>query len=323
MDVMYYLVAVLAFLSVAALLEALFAFWRANHGPGARRIRLRLQAVAAGGTGAASPLVKPRLLSRVASFHEILRTLPFAQGAEHLLRQTGTRLLLDQFLGLSLGAAILGYLLGLALHLPGSLAPVPAALGACAPALWLLKVRDGHLERIDHQLPDSLDLMSRALRAGHSFTSALQMVATESPEPIAQEFRIAFDEVSFGTSVPDAMTQLAERVPSNDLRYMVVAVITQRETGGNLAELLGNTAAMIRSRHKLLGTVKVLATEGKFSAWILVILPFALAGVLQAVNPDFMKVLWTDPTGIRLVAGALIAMAIGVLWMWRIVKIHI
>jgi len=149
------------------------------------------------------------------------------------------------------------------------------------------------------------------------------MVATESPEPIAQEFRTAFDEISFGTSVPDAMTHLAERVPSNDLRYMVVAVITQRETGGNLAELLTNTASLIRGRHKLLGAVRVLATEGKLSAWILVILPFALAGVMQAANPDFLKTLWTDPAGLNVVIGALLAMAVGVFWMWRVVKIRV
>jgi len=103
----------------------------------------------------------------------------------------------------------------------------------------------------------------------------------------------------------------------------VVAVITQRETGGNLAELLTNTASLIRGRHKLLGAVRVLATEGKLSAWILVILPFALAGVMQAANPDFLKTLWTDPAGLNVVIGALLAMAVGVFWMWRVVKIRV
>ena len=134
---------------------------------------------------------------------------------------------------------------------------------------------------------------------------------------------IAFDEISFGIPVPDALMHLAARVPSNDLRYLVVAVITQRETGGNLAELLGNTAQLIRNRHKLMGAVRVLAAEGKLSAWILVILPFALAAALNVVNPEFMKILWADPTGLDIVIGAVLAMIVGVFWMWRVVKIRV
>jgi tight adherence protein B len=149
------------------------------------------------------------------------------------------------------------------------------------------------------------------------------MAATEGPDPTAHEFHLAFDEISFGITAQDALTHLAERVPSNDLRYLVVAVLTQHETGGNLAELLGNTAELIRARHKLMGAVRVLATEGKFSAWILVILPFGLAAGLYAVNHEFLKTLWTDPAGLNVLVCAAVAMVIGIFWMWRAVKIHI
>ena len=150
------------------------------------------------------------------------------------------------------------------------LARIVLAGVAAIVALSVDPARDGkRLHRIEEQLPDALDLMSRALRAGHAFPTALKMVGDEMNDPLASEFRATFDEVNFGISTADALTNLATRVPSTDLRYFVIAVMIQRETGGNLSELLDSISAIIRDRIKLLGQVRVLSAEGKMSAWVL------------------------------------------------------
>jgi tight adherence protein B len=171
--------------------------------------------------------------------------------------------------------------------------------------------------KLDEQLPEALDLISRAMR-GHAFWR--QMVAEESQDPTASEFRMTFEEINYGIAVKDALMNLATRVPSSDLRYFVIAVLIQRETGGNLAELLGNISALIRARFKLLGTVRVLSAEGRLSAWILTLLP--------CVRPlhQFAPASWNPVDGcdrLEDVATTLALMAFGIFWMWRIVKIHV
>jgi len=187
----------------------------------------------------------------------------------------------------------------------------------------MLSAKQKRITTIEQQLPSSLDLMGRAMVAGHAFPSALQMVGTEMPEPIASEFRIVFDEINYGIPTSEALMNLIQRVPSTDVSYFVIAVLIQRETGGNLAELLGNISELIRARLKLLGTVRVLSAEGRLSAWILTLLPFVLGAVLQLVNPEFVSVLWTDPNGLRMVVIALILMVFGIFVMWRIIKIRV
>jgi tight adherence protein B len=149
------------------------------------------------------------------------------------------------------------------------------------------------------------------------------MVGEEMPEPIGGEFRITHEEVNFGISLQQALTNLAARIPSTDVRYFIIAVLIQRESGGNLTELLGSLAALIRERFKLLEKVRVLSAEGRLSAWILSLLPFCVAGIINLINPSFMQVLWTDPVGIKMVGTALTAMVFGVLWMRQIIRIHV
>ena len=191
------------------------------------------------------------------------------------------------------------------------------------PMLYVTSAKHNRLLVIEQQLPDALDLMARAMLAGHAFTSGLKMVSEEVSDPVAGEFSIVFDEINYGISVQDALVNLATRVPSTDLRYFVISVLIQRETGGNLAELLNNISALIRARMKLMGAVRVLSAEGRLSALILTILPFALAGVIFLVNPKFLSVLWTDPVGPKIVAGALVVMIFGMFWMWRVIKIRV
>jgi len=323
MDMLYLLFIVLVFLGVVLFFEGTFLAWNAYRGPEAQRIERRLRAMSAGGTSTATALLKKRLLSTVPAVDRALLAIPRIHQVDRLLEQSGSSLTVATFLGLSLLAALLATIVCLLLNLPLLVVGLAAAGAGLLPLAHVLGARRGRLVKIEEQLPDALDLMSRALRAGHSFPSALQMVGNEGPEPVSGEFRTTFDEINFGVSVQDALGSLAIRVPSTDVRYFVIAVLIQRETGGNLTELLSKISALIRDRLRIRGTIRVLSAEGRLSAWILTILPFALALVLHVMNPKFLAVLWTDKLGWNLLIGALVLMVIGVFWMWRIVKIRI
>jgi tight adherence protein B len=198
-----------------------------------------------------------------------------------------------------------------------------AAAAAAVPWQLIKRATAKRLHRIEEQLPDALDLMSRAMRAGHAFPTALKMVGDEMNDPLATEFRAAFDEVNFGISTADALMNLATRVPSTDLRYFVIAVLIQRETGGNLSELLDSISAIIRDRIKLLGQVRVLSAEGKMSAWVLGLLPFGAAAMIQLTNPKFLEVLFTDPGGQKMLMAAGALMVLGVFVMRRVIRIRV
>jgi tight adherence protein B len=196
-------------------------------------------------------------------------------------------------------------------------------LSALVASFKVTRAKARRLKKIEEQLPEAADMISRSLRAGHSFSTALGIVGDEMPEPIGGEFRAVFDEINFGVPLNDALGGMATRIPISDLRYFVIAVLIQRESGGNLAEILGNISQIIRSRLALLGKVRVLSSEGRLSAWILGILPFAMALVISIVNPGFLRVLWTDPTGIKMVGAALVMMAFGLIWMRKTIRIHV
>ena len=323
MNYLYYLFVVLGFLAVVLFLEGLYLAWNTYKGPEARRIERRLQAMSAGGSYKAASLVKQRLLAKTKGMEHFLLKIPRIHQLDRLLVQAGLGLSVASFMSVTLLAIVCGLVLAWFIHFPSL---VVIAIGLAAgfiPLIYAQAAKHKRMRVIEQQLPDALDFMARAMLAGHAFPSALQMVGTEMPEPIAAEFRIVFDEINYGISTQEALGNLAIRVPSTDLRYFVIAVLIQRETGGNLAELLGNISNLVRARLKLLGTVRVLSAEGKMSGWVLTLLPFALGTVLQIVNPNFLSVLWTDPLGIKMAGFALIMMLVGIVVMWRITKIRV
>jgi len=322
MDYLYYLFAILAFLAVVLFLEGAYMAWNAYKGPEAKRIERRLEAMTLGKEHE-STLVKQRVLAQSPGIASFLQKFPRINQIDKVLLQSGLNYSVARFLGVCLMLATAGFLVAMLFGLNFKVAVVIAAVLACLPFLYMLSAKQKRIATIEQQLPSSLDLMGRAMVAGHAFPSALQMVGTEMPEPIASEFRIVFDEINYGIPTSEALMNLIQRVPSTDVSYFVIAVLIQRETGGNLAELLGNISELIRARLKLLGTVRVLSAEGRLSAWILTLLPFVLGAVLQLVNPEFVSVLWTDPNGLRMVVIALILMVFGIFVMWRIIKIRV
>jgi tight adherence protein B len=194
---------------------------------------------------------------------------------------------------------------------------------ASTPVLWLSRQANQRRRAFENKLPETLDYMSRALRAGYSLSSAISMIGKEFPDPIGQEFKIFFDEIAFGIPFKDALGQLADRVQSNDLNFFVISLMIQHETGGNLTELLDGLARTMRERSKLRGKIRTLAADGRSAAWVLGSMPFVLAAVLMLINPGYVSVLWTTPQGqnLILIGGGL--MTVGFLLLNRIIQIKV
>jgi len=324
MDTLMLSFTLVGFLAVVLLLEGGYLLWSTNRSAEAKRMQERLRLLSTGERlSLDSLLLKEDLLKKMPAVYRILFGPQRLQRLDRVLLQSGLKRTVAGFLGATAAFGLAGLLLWAFLPLPWWTAPALAAALATLPGLQVVMARSKRLGAIERQLPDALDLMSRALRAGHAFPSALQMTGDEGPQPIAGEFRTTFDEVNYGVPMQDALTNLATRVPITDLRFFVIAVSIQRETGGNLTELLDKLSAIIRARFKLLGMIRVLASEGKLSAWILSALPFVLMALINFINPKFMSLLWTDPGGLIAVYISLGLMVLGIFWMWRIIQIRV
>lgn len=324
MESIYYLFILFCFVAVVLALEGGYLAWNNSRGEEAQRLRRRLRAMAAGEHGTASEtLLKRRSAADLSALERMFMRLPRVHLLERLLLQAGSDQSLGRFILGSLVAAATALLVALLFHWPLWMVLALAGAAGIYPVLRLFAARRRRLLMLEQQLPDALDLMGRALRAGHAFSAALGMVGTESAEPLAGEFRTTFDETNFGIPLPEALLNLATRVPSADLSYFVIAVLLQRETGGNLTELLANLSSLMRARFKLMGSIRALSAEGRLSAWILSLLPFVAAGAFNIINPKLMSVLWTDPIGLKMVYTALAMITVGIFWMWRIVKIRV
>jgi tight adherence protein B len=189
--------------------------------------------------------------------------------------------------------------------------------------LWLLHKRKTRLKKFAAQLPDAMELVARALRAGHSLASGFHVVAEEMPLPIAKEFGRVYEEQNLGISLDDALKNLSDRIPNLDLRFFVTAVNIQRQTGGDLAEILDKIGYVIRERYKILGHVKALTAEGRLSGVVLIAMPFGLFILMLYMKPDYISLLWTDPMGVRMAIFALVLQVLGALCIKKIVDIKV
>ncbi len=313
---------VLVFVALLLAFEGLYLLWRTYRGPEASRLKKRVRALAA--TSDDTQVLRQRLMSDSPRMDQWLQRMPRLHRLDRLLVQSDTQWTVSGLLSLSAVTFFaVAVVFGQALHQP-ILISLLAGLGAAAlPWLWVRIQRDRRMAKIERQLPDALDLITRALRAGHAFTAGLKMAGDELQPPIAAELRTVHDEINFGVSLQQALTHLCERVPLTDLRYFAVAVLVQRDSGGNLTEILTDLSRLVRERARLKAKVRVLSAEGRLSGWILVLMPFALGGAVALVNPGFMSLLWTDPIGIGLIKFMLVLMAIGVLLMRKIVRIRV
>ncbi len=268
-------------------------------------------------------IIRKSTLSEVPWLNRMLLSIRWTDKLSRLIEQSGTESTLGVFILLSVLLASGGFviLFWVTSHLLLSLMMV-FFLGML-PFLYVYLKKKRRMEKFQRQLPEALDLIARALKAGHAFTGGLKMVGDEMEDPVGAEFEKTLHEINFGSGVPEALKNLTQRVDCPDLRFFIISVIIQRETGGNLAEILSKIAYLIRERFKLQDRVRVLSAEGKLSAIILIAIPFVIALALSVLNPGYVKSLFIDPVGKALVAFALLMMAVGIIVMRRMIEIRV
>ncbi len=253
----------------------------------------------------------------------MLNAFPFARQFELLLYQAGLEWRVGTLMLLMLLSGAAAFLL-VALFLHQALVGIVVGL-ACMfiPYSWVRGKKNKRMYQFSEQLPDALDLMTSALRAGLSFPAALQLVAQESPEPLAQEFAVTFDEQNLGLDVKEALINLTERVESVDLRFFVTAVIIQRETGGNLAEIMESIAHIIRERFRILGDVKSRTAHGRFTGLVLSVLPVGLGLLIFMIAPDYMMTFFKDPAGQYMLVVCALMQIVGFFWIRKVIRIKV
>lgn len=316
---------VLIFCISILILELLFYAFRTIRNPDRARIRRELKKMASKKQGEALPdILRKKVISEVPALNEILLRISGIEYLDRLRYQASARYSTGFFVLLSLFFAALGFTGLYVLVKKGIwLSVILALLIGSLPVFYLYIKKNQRLKKFQTQLPEALDLMARSLRAGHAFSTGMNLASDEFDDPLGTEFNITLGEINFGIGVAEALTNLAGRIDCADLRFFVVAVILQRETGGNLADIMENIAYLIRERFKLYGRVQTLAAEGKLSMWILIALPFLIVGALFIINPNYIKMLFHEPVGKIMCGGALLMMVIGFFVMRRMVNIKV
>jgi tight adherence protein B len=319
--------AVLIFAVTVFIIEMLLYAYRTARNPHRRKVRRRLQRLASEdypNRSAAMDIVKKeRALSDVRLLDRLLRLIPGVKRLDRLVQQANAPYPLGMYLLLSAALLVICYLAS-GLVLKSDLVRwMAGGAAACLPIFYLRFKKRKRMEKFERQLPEAMELIGRALRAGHAFTSGMRLAADEFDDPLGPEFDAALHEINFGVAVPDALKHLAQRIDCQDLRYFVVSVILQRETGGNLADIIDSIAYLIRERFKFRGKVRTLSAEGKLSAMILSALPFLVIIALQFTNPDYMTALFAETSG-QIIAGiATFMMIMGILVMKKMVNIRV
>ena len=268
-------------------------------------------------------LAREELLSEIPWVNRSLIKFELSASIKRMIDQADLQITVMRLVLFSLTAAALGFLAASMITVSLPVKCLFAFLAGAFPFLHVIGKRKKRMKKFLQLLPDALDLMARGLSAGHAFTEALQMVSTEMPEPISSEFRKTYDEQNLGLSLKLALDNLVHRVPLLDLRMTVTAIMIQRETGGNLSELLEKVAYTIRERFRIMEDLKTLTLSSRWSAWLLCGLPIFLAVYMSVMNPTYMEVMWRDPRGHNLLFVAAIMQILGMLMVQKIMKIKI
>jgi tight adherence protein B len=319
-----FIMGVSIFIVSVIVIELLFFAFRNMRSPNRVKIRKRLRkTVYTQDDGGGEDILRKRVLSEIPFLNRLLLKIPGVIKLDNLIIQANAKYPSGFFVLLTLLLAAVGFLAGNLIIKNRLLAVMFLLLCSSLPYLYLLLLKKKRIEKFKRQLPEALDLMSRALKAGHAFTSGMNLASDEFDDPLGPEFGEVMDEINFGVSVPNALRNLAKRIECSEIKYFVVGVILQRETGGNLSELMGILAYLIREKFKFEGKVRTLSAEGKLSALILIALPFFIVGWLQFSTPSYLVPLVTDPVGQIMIVGAAIMMVIGIFVMKKMVKIEV
>jgi len=316
-------ICIAAFIGVTALVGGVAVLLR---GGAEEKLEGRLDQLTSGKSAAATneSIVKQGVLEVMAARGDILRRLTerFAR-LGLLFEQAGTSLTLDKFLLISAALAVAAAVTVVVAQLHISIAPFAAAFGGILPLMWLLWKRKRRFRQFGAQLSDALELMSRALRAGHSLAAGFQLVGSEVREPLGTEFGHVFEQQNLGIPLEEALESMTERVPNLDLKFFCTAVILQRQTGGDLAEILDKIGRLIRERFKIFGQIQALTGEGRLSGVVLLGLPPLLFLAVYKLNPDYIMVLFTDPLGQKMLGVAVVLQLLGAAVIKKIVNIKV
>lgn len=318
------MISIAAFVGVAAFVGCIAMFWREKNDKG---IEQRLDVLT--GVSSASS-VKDNLLKGSVLAAPLNATPSILEGivARYhnlglLFEQADTTLTPSRFFGISAGLAVLGAVASVVAGFPAPLTPLGALAMATLPVLWLMFRRSRRMKAFAVQLPDALELTARALRAGHSLASGFNLVREEMAAPIGKEFGRVFEEQNLGVSMDDSLTSLTRRVPNLDLKFFATAIVLQKQTGGDLAEILDKIGYIIRERFKIWGQVQALTGEGRLSGIVLLALPPVLFLAVYRLNPDYVMMLFTDTMGKKMLAGAVVMQVLGALVIRKIINIKV
>ena len=320
------IVVVASFIGVAALVGGVAVIFR---GDASSEVEERLDVFAGsksaagrGGKAEAEPSLLSSPLDETKGLAE--RVLSRIGNLRRLLEQADVPLDPSKFILLSAGLAAMGAAVCIIVpQVPNFCAPIAAPILGVLPLLYVVWRKKRRLKKFGAQMPESLELISRALRAGHSLASGINLVAEEMSDPIAKEFQRCYESQNLGVALEDALEDMSNRVPNLDLRFFVTAIILQRQTGGDLAEILDKIGTLIRERFKIWGQIQALTGEGRLSGIVLLALPPTLFVVMYYLNPEYSKVLFTDPMGQKMLAGAVVMQIVGAIVIKKIINIKV
>lgn len=321
-----YLPAVILFVAVGLAVLSLSLVWEWWRDRSQRKeITKRLEGMASGEAGADpfGDLFRDNKLSEVKWMEPVVARLPHTRDLQHMLEQADVTWRVGTFFLLTVGASV-G--MGMAAFVVARLWIVgvaAAAFGATLPYIYVRRRKTKRLEAFEELFPEAIDLLGRAIRAGHAFSTGLQMVAEESPEPLAGEFRRVFEEQKFGLAIEDSLLAMADRIDLVDMRIFVTALLVQREVGGNLAEILDKISYTIRERFTIQRQVRVYTAQGRFTGYLLAVLPIIIGFLIYLLNRDYMSILWAENVGRVFIATALLLQVVGFFVIRRIVNIEV
>jgi tight adherence protein B len=325
MDLLTALLLCAVFLFTVSVVLMLYLSWVESKFAEKRTVKKRLLYISAGGRHGQEKLslYRDKVLRDVGVLERLVFKLPRVQALDRMLLKTGTPLNATTFILASIALGCIGLLVGLK-FLPQPLAAVGLALLLLFMPLLLLKMAErSYYAKFQEQLPEALDLLARAVRSGHAITSGLEMISQEMADPTRAEFAAVVDEVNLGLTLKEALDNLCERVPSMDMRFFAIAILLQKETGGNIAEILDNISRLLRERVQFARQVKALTAEGRYSAGVLISLPILMFIYVYFINYDYISTLWTEKIGQYMLFGAIVLQFIGAWIIKKIVTIEI
>lgn len=268
-------------------------------------------------------LLRDEQLSKIPALDSLLRRSDRVSAMQKMLAQAGMTMRAGNFLGISAMAGIAGAIVFYLVGKRVDVAWVATLVGFVLPYSIVSYKRGKRFEKFEELFPEAIDTLARAVRAGHAFTTALEMITNEVSEPVAGEFRQLYEEQKFGMPVRDALMNLTERMPLVDVKFFVTAVMLQRETGGNLAEILDNLSYVIRERFKIQRQVRVYTAQGRLTMFLLMLMPPIIVTVMLVLNPMFIRPLFSDPIGHTLLVAGVTLQTVGYFVIRKIIRIQV